>query len=835
MRPPPEALHRRKVLAAVGAAAGFAAVTDPLSAAAQALSASTAAQQPQQPAAELVWQPRSANAPRSEKTSYQPTFITYLARFLLNYDKGSANWYRDQGKGLPVSLSRQEIKRIREKQFGQFSESVEVGLQNYQGVTGVRALFSLLRSRYGASAAAKVQLALLFSLIRAQNQPSDLIRTALGEADGGSVSAVELLSRGSGYSGPTPPTVTVTAPDAGQEPAVIRAELEPTGGVASVRLRSGGGGYVSVPAVSISPPLQGGSPAQAVAQVDNGRVVGLTLTSPGSGYTERDIASLRVDIEPPRDEQADVPLTDGVTAEADGFLGRTVARLVVESGGGGYARDQPLEVSIAPPQACGGEADGVAATARVSLGGLSDLEALAGGGPYATLYPASSVSSEVLQLLPDSLRPIRKPNGALSFPTAAAYSKLLIQPSQAADEAAAAREAIAAAAAEAEGSPPPGGLLSRLPFSLSFGQRDPTFGPLGTSPVQKEVSLGPAQYLAFGASGAVCTSLVRAALVPLDVSKTLMQSDPDAYPATAPALASLWKQGGLPSLYRSWDVTAVGGLFLGGFGFGFNEFLRRYLTGLAGPQAQTLYSLQISIAAALGSVLVTCLATCPFEVVRIRAINAGTEASSGAGPGAEPGAEPGVKADAESGAVASAEAAPAQAAAGRHAARGGRDPYSALNGVGTLYAEGGLPLLYSALQPLLLRELPFTVTKFLVYDASTQAIAAAIPSIQEGPYASLLSLLGGLAAGVVAAAVSTPADTLLTLGQQSGGKGEDAEEVTLPGLFRGLLPRCVFFGALIAGQFLLYDDLKRVFKVAPDDILYVLDVFADRLSFYDVD
>ena len=52
-------------------------------------------------------------------------------------------------------------------------------------------------------------------------------------------------------------------------------------------------------------------------------------------------------------------------------------------------------------------------------------------------------------------------------------------------------------------------------------------------------------------------------------------------------------------------------------------------------------------------------------------------------------------------------------------------------------------------------------------------------------------------------------------------------------LFNGLLPRCVFFGALIAGQFLLYDDLKRVFKVGPDDILFVLDVFSDRLSFYD--
>merc|ERR1719421_1481925 len=100
-----------------------------------------------------------------------------------------------------------------------------------------------------------------------------------------------------------------------------------------------------------------------------------------------------------------------------------------------------------------------------------------------------------------------------------------------------------------------------------------------------------------------------------------------------------------------------------------------------------------------------------------------------------------------------------------------------LNGLGTLYAEGGLGTLYSALTPLLLRELPFSITKFLVYDAATQAIAAAFPLAQEGPLASaLLSLTGGLAAGVVAAAVSTPADTLLTLSQaaSSGDAGADS-------------------------------------------------------------
>ena len=51
-------------------------------------------------------------------------------------------------------------------------------------------------------------------------------------------------------------------------------------------------------------------------------------------------------------------------------------------------------------------------------------------------------------------------------------------------------------------------------------------------------------------------------------------------------------------------------------------------------------------------------------------------------------------------------------------------------------------------------------------------------------------------------------------------------------LFRGFVPRAVFFGSLIAGQFLLYDYWKQVFRVSTNDITLVLDVFADRMSFY---
>jgi len=164
---------------------------------------------------DLVWQPLSQAPVKVAKTSYQPVFVTYLARFLLNFDKGSAGWFADQMGDLPLSLDSREqlslsaLRSIRERQFGQFSESVEVGLQKFQGRTGVRQLFSVLRSRYGSTTQAKLQLALLFSLISAVNQPSDLIRRALGEADSGQLASVELEDAGSGYLD-APPTVVVS-------------------------------------------------------------------------------------------------------------------------------------------------------------------------------------------------------------------------------------------------------------------------------------------------------------------------------------------------------------------------------------------------------------------------------------------------------------------------------------------------------------------------------------------------------------------------------------------------------------------------------------------------
>ena len=826
----------------------------------------------------MLWIPKADAPVKAVITSYQPTFVTYLSRFLLNYDRSSATWWRDQLRNVPVSLGRQQLSSIREKQFGQFSESVEVGLQTYQGKDGVRSLFNFLRYRYGTSGQAKLQLALLFSIISPRNQPSDLICRALGRADDGVVTAAELLDGGYGYASDESPEVVVSPPDGGGAVAVVRAELGITGQLLSITLSDGGGGYLPEalgrrppPAVSISPPeAQGGRRAEAVARIgDDGAIASIELTDRGRGYRRSDVVAVKI---------------DGVAARASVSLDSGVVRLVLEDGGKGYARDQPLSLDVAPPQLPGGRG----ATAKLKLA-YSDLDAGSSEGPFSDYYPGDSVSGELLRLLPPTVRPAKRADGKYNFPLAdqSALSAALERNGGKRQGLDVNMESYLYAARKSSG--------PRLPFSVD---RDPTFGPLGTSPVVREASLTTTDYLAFAASGAACTSLVRTALTPLDVAKTLMQSSPEAYPTQSAAFASLWAQGGLPSLYRSIDVTAVAGFLLGGFGFGVNEFLRRYLGALSGSSADPL---QIAIGAALGSVIITCIVTTPFEVLRIRAIEAASADARGSGDaavmtplsageqvpdGAVPPASPtaattatssrqlvpsddldGSAVEAAGGGLATAAATAAASSARQFApadgydtsaigAAGGGDSssvlarppplpasaYNAVNGLVTLYAEGGFATLYSALTPLLLRELPFSITKYLVYDTSTQAIAAAFPLSQEGPIASaLLSLTGGLAAGVIAAAVSTPADTLLTLSQTAPPPDADGRAREPPtmlqiagdtlrtnprSLFNGLLPRMVFFGALIAGQFLLYDEFKSLFKVGTSDISFYLDVFA---------
>ena len=498
-------------------------------------------------APDLVWQPRTkivGTKVAKGATPYPTPFITYLSRFLLNFDESSAQWWALRAAEIPRGLSRDELLALRQKQFGQFSESVELGTRQFSGAKGSRLLFSLLRSRYGGSQLGKLQIAMLFSLLEdARLQPTELVARVLGEIDNATVVSATLSAGGSGYTG-EPPLVTVTPPDAeqasgsGGEDAVVRAVTKRTGALRRLELVSGGGGYtVSRPVLTVSPPAGGGRAATGEAIVNGGRgpVVALKLTDGGSGYADGE--RIVVTVDPPRDDD-DNPIPTGRPAEAEAIAEVCVSSLEVVSGGAGYGLDQRVNVSIAPPQECGGEADGEGAKGAVLLRRVVRGDSFksiveerqSNASPFLYLQPPGSVSEELLRLLPSALRPLRRADGSFYVPLA--------------------RLGRRDAAAVRGGARIGIGSLSYRGRGPTLG-RDPIFGPLGTSPVQREVALSAKEYLSFAASGAACTATVRTLLAPLDVTKTAMQSAPAQYEKLLPSMRALYDVGGVSRLFTA--------------------------------------------------------------------------------------------------------------------------------------------------------------------------------------------------------------------------------------------------------------------------------------------
>ena len=84
----------------------------------------------------------------AEKSGFNVRFVTYLARFLLVFDNDCQKWWYSRAADIPRRASAEEVEEIRLKQFGAFSASVEVGLQEYRGKDGPKKLMEALLYRY---------------------------------------------------------------------------------------------------------------------------------------------------------------------------------------------------------------------------------------------------------------------------------------------------------------------------------------------------------------------------------------------------------------------------------------------------------------------------------------------------------------------------------------------------------------------------------------------------------------------------------------------------------------------------------------------------------------
>jgi solute carrier family 25 phosphate transporter 3 len=284
-------------------------------------------------------------------------------------------------------------------------------------------------------------------------------------------------------------------------------------------------------------------------------------------------------------------------------------------------------------------------------------------------------------------------------------------------------------------------------------------------------------YLKGALAGGICCSVTHGALTPVDVVKTRIQLDPVKYnKGLLGGFKQIVAEEGAGALLTGLGPTVVGYFVQGWFKFGGVEFFKINMAKYFGEQGAWDNRTAIYLAAAAAAETIADVFLCPLEATRIRLVS---------------------------------------------------DP-SFANGLADgaarlMKEEGILRGFYSGFGPILFKQVPYTMAKFAVQGEAAEKIAASMgktTSELKGSSKLGVALSSGVIAGVAAAIISHPADTLLSKVNKAGAGGEGpiftrlmniAKEIGFVKLCTvGLGARCVMIGSLTAGQFLLFDIVMDV-------------------------
>ncbi|KAL8409783.1 hypothetical protein RB594_008027 [Gaeumannomyces avenae] len=305
------------------------------------------------------------------------------------------------------------------------------------------------------------------------------------------------------------------------------------------------------------------------------------------------------------------------------------------------------------------------------------------------------------------------------------------------------------------------------------------------SPKQAELpTFSALDYSKFFGAGALAAMSTHGAATPIDVVKTRIQVD-DAMKGLNMIKAgrSIVAKEGASALLTGFGPTAVGYLVQGGAKFAGYEFFKRTFVGMAGGPGEraTQNRTAIYLGASASAEFFADILLCPLEATRIRLVSQRGYASGLA------------------------------------------------SGFARMAREEGLRGFYSGFVPLLFKQVPYAVGQFAVHEAAVEAIYRQLGPERTAALTHLQStgveLASGLAAGVAAAVLSHPADTLLSAINKGAGdrrQGTTARMLQLarefgPGrlLTTGLGPRVVMTCGLVAGQFVIYAQCKALVGAPP--------------------
>merc|ERR1711937_923426 len=278
-------------------------------------------------------------------------------------------------------------------------------------------------------------------------------------------------------------------------------------------------------------------------------------------------------------------------------------------------------------------------------------------------------------------------------------------------------------------------------------------------------------------AGGICCSVTHGGMCPIDVVKTRIQLDPVTYNSgliggTKQVIAA----EGAGALLTGLGPTALGYFIQGWFKFGGFEYFKISFAKSLGDQSAWDNRNYIYLGASAVAEFIADIFLCPLEATRIRQVS--DEAMSKLSM-------------------------PAAFAT-------------------ILKQDGLLGGFYSGFVPILFKQIPYTMAKFAVQGAAAEAIYGTLPdrsTLGKGTKMGV-SIASGVIAGVSAAIISHPADTLLSKINKAGAGGEGTMFVRLGRIASeigfvklatvGLGARCVMIGTLTAGQFLIFDSLMPI-------------------------
>lgn len=283
---------------------------------------------------------------------------------------------------------------------------------------------------------------------------------------------------------------------------------------------------------------------------------------------------------------------------------------------------------------------------------------------------------------------------------------------------------------------------------------------------------GVALYSRFALAGAVCCSVTHGALTPVDVVKTRIQLDPQTYnKGLVGGFRQVISKEGAGALLTGFGPTAAGYFLQGAFKFGGYELFKQQSINLLGYETASNNRTAVYLASAGLAEFFADIALCPLEATRIRLVAEPTYANG------------------------------------------------LIGGFGKILRNEGVGAFYAGFGPILFKQVPYTMAKFVVYEKVAEAAWRSIDkSTASDATQTAVNLGSGLIAGFAAAIISQPADTMLSkINKTKGLPGEGTtsrlikigKELGLKGSFTGIGARLFMVGTLTAFQFAIYGDVKK--------------------------